>query len=166
MSLLLLNNGQTCCVIIILAVLQCRAEISSKSFDACQTDSFNVARYLFNGRRLRSRSSQSEPINVSSECHMKCVKNCRCLSYNVCNGSKLCELNPEKKEKNISLYETSDVCDYYELSFNQKVGKIIHGFFSIWTVDMALPIVTYYIATLVTVATEFGMVKAIKLVFS
>ncbi|XP_028408114.1 uncharacterized protein LOC114530707 [Dendronephthya gigantea] len=77
-------------------------------------------RNLFNGRRYRSRVSQSEPISASYECHMKCVENCNCLSYNVCNGGKLCELNPEKKENNISLYETSDTCDYYELGFNQK----------------------------------------------
>ena len=51
------------------------------------------------------------------------MENCRCLSYNVCNGGKLCELNSENKENNISLYEQSDECDYYEYEFKKWVSN-------------------------------------------
>ena len=64
------------------------------------------------------------------ECYINCMKNCRCASYNICNGGELCELNSEKKENNASLYEQSDECDYHEYQFIKKVGLWL-GFFPI-----------------------------------
>ena len=78
---------------------------------------------VFTRHRLTSRVFESQPINAPLECHVKCMKNCRCLSYNICNGGKLCELNSEKKENNISLYKQSDTCDYYEYEFIKLVSK-------------------------------------------
>ena len=78
---------------------------------------------VFSKHRMRSRVVESQPINRALECHVKCMKNCRCLSYNVCNGGKLCELNSERKDGNISLYEASDDCDYYEYEFSKKVSN-------------------------------------------
>lgn len=105
---------KACCVVV--AVLQ----YSASAFDACNTDSLNMAQDLHHQRRLRSRVIESQPINKPIECHVKCMKNCRCVSYNVCNGRKLCELNSEKKKNNIYLYEKSDECDYHEFSFNRQ----------------------------------------------
>ena len=78
---------------------------------------------VYSKHRLRSRVFESQPISTPFECYVKCMKNCRCLSYNVCNGGKLCELNSEKKDNNISLYETSGECDYYEYQFSRKVSR-------------------------------------------
>ena len=63
----------------------------------------------------------SQPISMPIMCHMKCLDNCRCLSYNVCNGGKLSELNSEKKDNNMSLFETSEECDYHEFTFTTQV---------------------------------------------
>ena len=80
---------------------------------------------VFSKHRLRSRVIESQPISLPLECYVKCMKNCRCVSYNVCNGGKLCELNSEKKENNISLYEANDDCDYYEYEFSKQVCEMI-----------------------------------------
>ncbi len=108
--------AKACCVIVL--VLLC----SAYTFNGCNTDSLNMARNLYHQRRLRSRVLESQPISNPIECHVKCMKNCRCVSYNVCNGGKLCELNSEKKENNISLYERSDECDYHEFTFTRQVS--------------------------------------------
>ena len=78
---------------------------------------------VYSKHRLRSRVVESLPISMPFECYVKCMKNCRCLSYNVCNDGKLCELNSEKKDNNISLYETTHECDYYEYQFSRKVSR-------------------------------------------
>ena len=75
---------------------------------------------VFSKHRLRSRVIESQPISMPLECYVKCMKNCRCVSYNICNGGKLCELNSEKKEHNISLYEANDDCDYHEYEFSKQ----------------------------------------------
>jgi hypothetical protein len=80
---------------------------------------------VFTKHRLRSRVIESQPINRPLECHVKCMKNCRCLSYNACNGGKLCELNSKRKENNISLYEQSDACDYHEYEFTKLVSNCL-----------------------------------------
>ena len=94
---------------------------SVSSLDTCKTESPRIARHLHHQRRFRSRVIESQPINRPIDCHVKCMKNCRCISYNVCNGGKLCELNSEKKKNNISLYERNSDCDYYEFIFKGKV---------------------------------------------
>ena len=77
---------------------------------------------VFPKHRYKSRVIESKPIRMPFECYVNCMKNCRCASYNICNGGKLCELNSEKKENNASLYEQSDECDYHEYEFSKKVG--------------------------------------------
>ena len=90
-------------------------------FGSCKTDSLNMARSLFHGRRLRSHVIDSQPVSMPIMCHMKCLDNCGCLSYNVCNGGTLCELNSEKNDNNISVLERSDECDYHEFTFTRQV---------------------------------------------
>ena len=79
---------------------------------------------VFAKHRLRSRVIESRSINRALECHVLCMKNCRCLSYNVCKRGKLCELNSEKKDNNISLYEQNDECDYHEYEFTKQVCNV------------------------------------------
>ena len=97
---------------------------------------------VFGKHRLRSRVVESQPINRVLECHVKCMKNCRCLSYNVCNGGKLCELNSEKKENNISLFEASDDCDYYEYEYTKEVSRNYE------VVDI-IPMVTFMVVVII-----------------
>ena len=78
---------------------------------------------VFNKRRLRSRVVESQPTSKPFKCYVNCMKNCRCVSYNVCNGGKLCELNWEKKGDNISLYEQREDCDYHEYEFSKQVRR-------------------------------------------
>ena len=80
---------------------------------------------VFSKHRLRSRVIESQPISRPLECYVKCMKNCRCLSYNVCNRGKLCELNSEKKDNNISLFEASDECDYHQYEFSKQVEYVL-----------------------------------------
>ena len=98
-----------------------RCSASSKSCG--EKFSTRLDQDVYSKHRLRSRVVESRPISTPFECYVKCMKNCRCLSYNVCNGGKLCELNSEKKDNNISLYETSDECDYHEYQFSKKVSR-------------------------------------------
>ena len=99
------------------------AECSAGSNTCGEKLSTRMDQDIFSKHRLRSRVIESQPINMAFECYVKCMKNCRCLSYNVCNGGKLCELNSEKKDNNISLYEASEECDYHEYQFNKQVSR-------------------------------------------
>ena len=97
------------------------AKCSAGSNSCGEKLSTRMDRDIFSKHRLRSRVFESQSISMPFECYVKCMKNCRCLSYNVCNGGKLCELNSEKKDNDISLYEASEECDYHEYQFNKQV---------------------------------------------
>lgn len=75
---------------------------------------------VFGKHRLRSSVVESKPVSRPLECYINCMKNCRCVSYNICNRGKLCELSSQKKDDNISLYEASDDCDYHEYEFSKS----------------------------------------------
>ena len=97
------------------------AKCSASSNSCGEKLSTRIDQDIFSKHRLRSRVIESQSISMPFECYVKCMKNCRCLSYNVCNGGKLCELNSEKKDNNISLYEAREECDYHEYQFNKQV---------------------------------------------
>ena len=97
-------------------------QLSVLAHESCDTFSQSMTRNVYYKRRFRSRVVESQPINGPLECHVKCMDKCDCLSYNICNGGTLCELNAEKKESNFSSFETSDDCDHHEVLFNRKVS--------------------------------------------
>ena len=86
-----------------------------------ETFSTRMDQHVFPGHRFGSRIIESRTISSPLECYVNCMKNCRCLSYNICNGGKLCELNSETKASDASLYEQHDGCDYHEYGFSKQV---------------------------------------------
>ncbi len=109
--------------VFILSLIICSLRSFADANNCGETFSTRMDQDVFTKHRLRSRVFESQSIGRPFECHVKCMENCRCLSYNVCNGGKLCELNSENKENNISLYEQSDECDYYEYEFKKLVSN-------------------------------------------
>ncbi|XP_028393372.1 uncharacterized protein LOC114517755 [Dendronephthya gigantea] len=85
-----------------------------------ETLSTRMDRHVFHKHRFSSRVFESRAINTPLECYVNCMKSCRCLSYNICNGGKLCELNFETKASNASLYKQHEECDYYEYEFSKQ----------------------------------------------
>ena len=102
-------------VVIIMYCIQCYADNSGCG----EIFSTRMDQNVFGQHRLRTRVFQSQPISTPLECYVNCMKDCRCVSYNVCKGGKFCELNSQKKADNISLYEASDECDYHEYEFSK-----------------------------------------------
>ena len=87
----------------------------------CNSNALNMARNHYPNLRLRSRVVESQAVSNPIECYVNCMSDCRCVSYNVCNGGRLCELNSEKKEPSSPLIGKSDDCDYHEFIFNRQV---------------------------------------------
>lgn len=109
-------------VIIFCLSLASFAQSSAETGDCGEKFSTRMDQDVFLKHRFTSRVIESLPISRPLECHINCMKNCRCLSYNICNKGKLCELNSEKKESNVSLLEQNDECDYHQYEFSKKVG--------------------------------------------
>lgn len=92
--------------------------VVQSSVDSCGTYSAKMDQDLYPKHKLTSSVVASSSITRPLECYSKCLKNCLCVSFNVCNGGEKCELNSGRKDSNISLYESSDECDYYEYDYS------------------------------------------------
>ena len=95
--------------------------VVQSSVDSCGTYSAKMDQDLYPKHKLTSSVVASSSITRPLECYSKCLKNCLCVSFNVCNGGEKCELNSGRKDSNISLYESSDECDYYEYDYSGQV---------------------------------------------
>jgi hypothetical protein len=115
------SREQTEKILLIFLVLFMYAQSSADTSSCGEEFSTKMDRDVFSKHRFRSRVIESQPISLPLECYVRYMQNCRCVSHNVCNGGRLCELNSQKKGDNISLYEASDECDYYEYEFNKQV---------------------------------------------
>jgi hypothetical protein len=104
---------------------------SSEASETCNAV-LRLRRNVDTEHRLRSRVIDSQPISGPFECYLKCLKNCRCLSYNVCHGGKLCELNSARKENDTFFYDKSGECDYHDFNFHERVSLIVYGGFDFW----------------------------------
>ena len=96
-------------------------QISAKAENCGEKLSTRMDHNVFRNQRFSPSIIDSQPILKALECYAKCMKNCRCVSYNICKDGKLCELNSGKKESSADL-EQSDDCDYYEYEFSKKVS--------------------------------------------
>ena len=99
---------------VMMALLLVFEKKGSGSPPSCSSDSFYIEDFVNDhslGTRTFATSTMVEDGNT--DCFLKCTKNCKCLSFNICG--RQCQINADRKEMKNNSLTMKYGCIYYDI---------------------------------------------------